>query len=118
MATFKYDGLNTEVFGSCGMAWHNEAFVFGGSNERRQISKIDSNRLIRVGNLNFDHVSGGCANVADTLVYLCFNDRTSDLKKCRVASSPLSDMFDEMISSHYEHSWIRIAANDSMFLLI
>ena len=76
---------DTEAYCSCSISWQNQFFVFGGSSQRRQISKLIGCELTRVGTLDFDHYRGGCANVADNQLYLCFNIGTStDSKNCRL----------------------------------
>ena len=65
----------------------------------------------RIGELDFSHGFGGCANVADDRIYLCFNDSSSDFKKCRVASAPLGH-FSEIMESIEKHRGTRIAASD------
>ena len=105
-------GDDTEVLYSCGLTFRNNYFVFGGGSFETQISQIIDCQLKRIGTLAFDHRQGGCANVRNNLIYLCFNDNSSDRKKCRVANSP-TDQFEQIADSTYEHRLIRIAASDS-----
>ena len=66
-----------------------------------------------VGKLKFQHAKGACANVAEEEIYLCFNTNvTSDARKCRKASSPLSE-FEETRHSTAKHKNTRIAASES-----
>ena len=109
-------GENTEVKYSCALTFRNENYVFGGLDEKRQISKIVNCQLKNIGQLEFDHYYGGCANVADEKIYLCFNFATDDAKKCRVASSPASQ-FEEIAQSVSEHRWTRVAASQCKILL-
>ena len=109
-------GQDTEAYLSCSISWRNQFFVFGGINQRRQISKLIGCELTRVGTLDFDHYYAGCANVADNQLYLCFNTvDTADYKKCRVASDPLGN-FAEITQSAFEHRYTRVAASNSKFL--
>ena len=108
---FKF-GDNTEVFHSCGLTFKNQHFVFGGSSFKAQISQIIDCQLKQIGTLAFNHDYGGCANVRNNQIYLCFNDSSFDRKKCRVANSP-TDQFEHITRSIYEHNYIRIAASDS-----
>ena len=105
---FEYDN-QTEVSHSCALVWRNENFIIGGwqtqNNERRQVSKIENCRLTRVGNLEFDHRWGTCANINDEKVYLCFNRKYpgyDDDYVCRFASSP-TGLYQEAERSTYRH---------------
>lgn len=109
-------GKDTEVYLSCSLSWRNQFFVFGGYNQKRQISQLVGCELSRVGTLDFDHYRGGCTNVADDQLYLCFNAVDSnDYKKCRVASNPMGN-FTEVSKSAFEHAYTRIASSNSKFL--
>ena len=44
-------GENTDVYQSCSLTWRGEHFVFGGLNERDQISKIIGCELKSIGKL-------------------------------------------------------------------
>ena len=105
-------GENTEVHNSCGLTFRNQYFVFGGNSFKTQISQIINCQLKRIGQLEFNHDDGGCANVGNNRVYLCFNDKSSDRKKCRVANSP-TDQFEQISDSVYDHRYTRIAASES-----
>ena len=105
-------GENTQVYGSCSVTYKNEHFVFGGFTEEKQISQIIGCELKRIGTLAFDHVYGACTNVADYLLYLCFNGNDpSDARKCRYSGSP-TGQFIEVETSRYGHQDTRIAANN------
>ena len=103
-------GENTQVHKSCSITWRNEFYIFGGSQEKRQLSKVVGCELKRNGSLSFDHKFGGCANVADKFIYLCFSDSVGGFKKCRGATSP-TGQFEDVDHSVYEHRWTRIAAS-------
>ena len=108
---------DTEVFHSCSLTWRNQFFVFGGDQEKRQVSKLSGCRLSLVGTLAFDHVEAGCSNVGDEVIYLCFNaNNADDYKKCRSATAPLGD-YTEVALSTYEHRYTRIASSQSMLYL-
>ena len=115
---FEYDN-ETEVSYSCALLWRNENFVIGGwltqNNERRQISKIESCRLTRVGSLDFDHRWGTCANVNNDKIYLCFNSKYpgyDDDYVCRFASLPTGPYQEAERSSH-RHRMTNIGTNQS-----
>ena len=107
-------GENAHVSYSCSITFKNEHFVFGGNAERKQISQIVGCELKRVGSLTFDHFYGACTNVANNLIYLCFNVSPENKKKCRVSSSP-SGNFEEINESPNEHAYIRLASNNCKF---
>ena len=81
------------VYGACSLTWKNEHYVFGGRVEKTLISKIIKCSLEPIGNLNamktFSHYHGGCTNMNDEYIYLCFSSENKhDIRKCHVASSP------------------------------
>ena len=104
-------GDETEVHGSCGITRRNQQFIFGGISKKTQISRINGCKLENFGQLNFNFLSGACANVANSKIYLCFHNQSTDYKKCRVASSPTSQ-FETIAESIDEHDTTRIAANE------
>merc|ERR1711892_882316 len=110
-------GEGTEVDYSCSMNWKNELYIFGGRSKKRQISKLIGCQLTRIGELEFDHYLGACANVADAKLYLCFNDASGDYGKCRVALSP-TGIFDEINRSIHNHAFTRIAASEDDILAL
>ena len=82
---FTYDD-ETEVEASCSIIWQNENYVFGGLTKKRQIAKISGCSLLHIGELAFDYIAGGCANVNNEKILLCFNlnwNGSSDADKCR-----------------------------------
>ena len=92
----------------------NEIIVFGGETQKRQISKLIDCRLKNIGQLNFDHAYGACANIADQLIYLCFNWNETDRRKCRFGLYPRDD-FQEIDKSVHNHDHIRLGASESEF---
>ena len=90
----------TEIDRSCSITWQNQHYVFGGTNEKTQISKIVGCGLTKIGDLDFDHYYGACSNMADEKIYLCFNDANGDKKVCRMATSPTGN-FSEIDKSVY-----------------
>ena len=105
-------GEHTEVLYSCSITWHGEFFIFGGSTERRQISKLNGCTLERIGHLLFDQKDGGCAVLNDD-IYLCFNtygDLYDDYRKCRKAREP-TGAFDEISLSSHHHKSTRLGAS-------
>ena len=84
---------HTPVYGACSLTWKNEHYVFGGRVEKTQISKIIKCSLEPIGNLKametFSHYHGGCTNMNDEYIYLCFSsENKQDTRQCHVASSP------------------------------
>ena len=115
--SFVYE-QGTEVYNSCSFTWQNRHFVFGGRNEKSQISMVDECTLKLVGQLTFNHFSGACANVDNRLIYLCFNSLDSDdYKKCRYSTSPLGE-FQQILDSIHNHPSTRIAADECKFHII
>ena len=103
-------GQDTEVFYSCSLTWRGQFFIFGGDKEKSQISTINGCRLERVGSLAFDQTYGGCANVNDQSIYLCFNSAPADYKQCRVANDPF-ETFHEIDETVYNHRETLIGAS-------
>ena len=103
-------GANTEVYYSCSLTWRGRFFVFGGDKQKKQISIINGCRLERVDSLDFDQTYGGCANVNDQSIYLCFNREPADNKKCRVANDPFGT-FQEIEETAYNHKETLIGAS-------
>ena len=81
---FKY-GENTEVYQSCSIMWHGELYVFGGDDNKRQISKVHSCGLYHYGTLRFPFNNGACANFNDERVYLCFSFFSQGSNQCHFA---------------------------------
>ena len=107
-------GEETEVYVSCSVTYRNKFYVYGGSDQKRQISEVKQCELKRIGTLDFDHKYGSCSNVDDQEIYLCFGDNES--KQCRSAIDPL-ESFTKIASSTFEHNRIRTAASSSKFLM-
>ena len=108
-------GKDTEVSFSCSVTWRGQFFVFGGEANRRQISILNDCQLERIGSLSFDHYYGGCGNVDDEEIYLCFNIDSADNKKCRYGVDPLGE-FIEIEESFYPHLETgRIGASNGFF---
>ena len=112
LACFQGDGT-TEAFSSCFINWNNQLFIFGGSNERRQISRLTGNKLDRVGTLDFENRSGACSVMANKFIFLCFNFAFSnDKKRCRRSTGPLKQ-FSKIASSTYDHQNTVTSCSDS-----
>lgn len=105
-ANFRY-GVNTEVNKSCLVLFNGIAYIFGGSNKKRQISRVENCQLNRVASLDFDFKNGACASTTSGTIYLCFRDKTSG-KSCHIGNDPMG-RFDETIAkSNFEHFYIRL----------
>ena len=103
----------TEVYRSCGLTFQNRHFIFGGRNEKTQVAMVEDCTLKLIGKLSFNHDFGACTNVYDRFIYLCFNDKTDDHKKCRYSSSPTGSF--QVTDSNYAHRFTRIAADQCKF---
>ena len=102
-------GEGTQVYLSCSMTWKNDLYVFGGNPNKRQISQLVGCQLTQIGELEFDHHFGACANVADEKLYLCFG--SGDSNKCRVTLSP-TGVYEGTNRSSFDHRETRIAASE------
>ena len=102
----------TEVVGSCSIVWRDQMFVFGGGNQKHQISKVENCRLTSIGQLNFSMNHGACTNVGNELVFICFHDidDSSTYKRCLKANQPLAPFQAAKDSSH-PHRDTRIGNN-------
>ena len=100
---------NTEVDHSCSLVFNNSMFLFGGRNQKRQISQVASCGLKQVGNLNFDF-GHGAVTVTQGKVLLCFNWSKGEGQTCRMASSPTGH-FSRIRYSNYHHFNTKIASN-------
>ena len=108
---FKF-GDDTEAFCSCSLIYKGIHYVFGGRDEKRQISKIDSCALKRIGSLPFDMYGGGCT-VANDLIFIGFGDKDGDSNKgFHSTDSPLGP-FTGLGSSIYSHSSTQISSSES-----
>ena len=99
------------MFKACSVIWRNEAYLLGGRDERKQISKLFDCELRRIGTLPFDFVLGGCA-VGKNLMFMCFHP---DTQKCYKTDEPLGSRRDysQTEKTKFEHQMTRIAASDS-----
>ena len=102
-----YDSEN-EV--SCSIVWRGAMYVFG----RWSISMVDGCQLKRIGELTFEFRGGCCAQRSNEKVFLCFawdSRRPTSSKDCHESNGPL-EVFTELPSSNYEHSYTRTAATE------
>ena len=114
LACFERDDT-TDATGHCSINWQNELFIFGGVNEKRQITRLSGYKLERVSDLLFDLESGACSAMANKFIFLCFD--TNDAKRCRRSTGPLHD-FSEVALSTHDHRLIQTSCSDSKFLLV
>ena len=103
-------GLSTEVYNSCSLQWKNHYYVFGGRNEKRQVSMVNGNRLERKGTLDFDFETGGCAVLNQRTFVLCFGE-PFNRDVCRQSNNPLGS-FTKLPNSNFDHWRTRIASFD------
>ena len=103
-------GIDTEVDSSCSLQWQNHYYVFGGRNDRRQVSMLNGNRLERKAKLDFYFEDGGCTVLNQLTIVLCFGDHNQK-KTCRMSNNPRRK-FTELRNSNHNHRSIRIASFD------
>ena len=72
--------------------------------------------LAKIGDLQFYHTSVACTNVANSFIYLCFNENAGDWKRCRKSTGPLAK-FTETELSLYSHQITFIASSTSKLKL-
>ena len=99
---------NTEAT-ACSITWDNKMHLFGGSLNRRQISRLSGLKLEYLKSLSFDH-NGACSVTKDA-IFLCFSDADKNQKLCRRANGPLKE-FTEVSESVHNHKWIEISSSD------
>ena len=102
-------GNETQARSSCSINWRGEFFIFGGSLERRQISKLSGCKLHRLGSLSFNFYAGACTNLNDERIYLCFD--ANEIRRCRASTSPTGD-YALVEESNFDHKTIRIASSE------
>ena len=106
---------STEVGLSCSLVFNNKLYVFGGTNERRQISTVHGCGLKCVGSLNFDFKSGACTTVQGSRILLCFGYSTFEGKVCRISNHPTGP-FAKIRESNYHHYRAKIASNKGLLI--
>ena len=109
-ANFTFGEHSTEVNESCSVLFKGIAYIFGGSNQKQQISRVENCQLRRVGGLDFDFKDGACAATASK-IYLCFR-ADMDFKSCQTGNDP-TGIFEHIAESNFEHQYTRIAAGPS-----
>ena len=100
----------TEAYRSCSLTWQNRFHVFGGDNERKQISRLNGHKMERIGDLAFDHYWGACSVMNNQFIFLCFND--ASYKRCRRSTGPL-ETFSEVALANNDHRWIQTSCSES-----
>lgn len=103
-------GENTEVYTSCHVTFRGDLFIYGGVNQRNQVSKLVGCKLERIFTLPFSHYYGSCANHEDKEIFLCFNESSDDYKKCRSSTQPTGE-FTEVAESNFPHKRTALAAS-------
>lgn len=73
-----------------------------------QISKLNQCQLTRIGSLPFPFYWGGCANMGNRRIFLCFDQ--DNRKTCHYAEDPVGN-YHKIYTSKYEHRGIRVAAS-------
>ena len=105
---FKF-GQGTEVYFSCSLQWLNNYYVFGGQNEKKQVSMVSGNRLERKGTLDFNFLYGACTVLNQFTIVLCFD--WDERNVCRQSTNPLGS-FRKLPNSNYDHRRTRITSFD------
>ena len=110
---------------ACSLTFKNEHYVIGGEvsfmdRTKKQISKLNGQKLDRIGTLDFQFILGTCTTVESNLVYLCFCSASricnnDERRLCRFASRP--EDFEktgnyESVRSLYTHTQTSIAASN------
>ena len=100
-------GTNTESYQSCSVQWRGRMLVFGGWQQRRQISEISGCQLRNVGHLQlpFTFQFGACAAL-ESEILLCFD--SSNTHSCW-STSDLSN-YEQLETSLFTHQYTRIAS--------
>ena len=101
----------TEAYNSCSIIWNAQLYIFGGSVERRQISRLSRFKLERVGNLSFDHSGAACSVMNNKFIYVCFGSIDGS-KLCRRSTGPFR-RFTEVSPSNHDHRFIETSCSDS-----
>lgn len=105
---FKFEN-GTQAHGSCAMLFYGQFYIFGGFDNKQQISTLAECSVKRLGSLPFVFEKGACTS-AQQRIYLCFED-SSDYQTCRVADNPLGP-FQEIDKSIFRHNGIQIVSNE------
>ena len=96
----------------CPVVYKNDLYILGGG-DTNQISKLTGNVLQRIGTLPFEHHAGTCGSVADSRLYLCFNQKNeNDYNRCRYTTDIL-DSYEFTADSDFIHNWSKIAVHNS-----
>ena len=92
-------------------------FIFGGANQKHQISKVENCQLKLIGQLSVKFDYGACTNVGNELIFICFHDYydSSTSNKCLKATTPLG-VFRETRESTHPHKDTRIDNNGGMII--
>ena len=102
-------GDKTEVSRSCSVQHQNYLYVFGGENEKRQVSVVNGYRLERKATLDFDFSEGACTVLNQITIVLCFPN--GEYKVCRQSNNPYGS-FTELPNSNHDHRSTRIGSFD------
>ena len=98
---------------SCSLTWRNNYYMFGGSGgQDKQISKLVDCKMTRMGSLSFPFNYGGCANMNNRRLFLCFDE--SHANDCYFADEP-EGIYHETQSSTSSHKRSRIASSNCEF---
>ena len=96
------------AYQACGLTWQNKFYTFGGYYSKRAIIQLSGTHLKNIGSLSFNFYYGGCANMNDQKIFLCFRPETS--YQCHTTTS-VSEEFAAIEPSNYPHRITRISAS-------
>ena len=113
-----YEGY--DLYNSCSITWRGVFYLFGG----RGNGKLNT-QIVQVNNCGITQLeeklekalqAGGCGNVNDEQIYLCFsNNSGSDRKSCVVSENPIGP-YTSINKTTYEHGLTRLGASSGRIL--
>ena len=97
----------------------NTLYILGGSNQQRQVSRLDGCELSRVGSLPFNLKFGTCATIDSRAIVACFDtsNQRSHVRSCHITMNPLDEWL-ALPKSTYNHRGIQIAASSNEILAV
>ena len=90
--------------------WENSFYVFGGAQNKFQISQLVHNHLGIIGWLPFSFELGACSLMGDEDIMLCFDRNKS--KSCWASKNPLGP-FENIPDSNFDHQATRTSSSES-----
>ena len=106
----------TSAYGTCGLLYKDEFYVFGGKNNHHTIAMISGCALKLIGKLPFTFDTGNCV-IGGNEIYLCFDYQSYEGNRCRKTQNPLGP-FIPVKNSTYEHYYTAMAASGGEYKLL